>query len=198
LCFGGSFNPIHNGHLICSLAAARACGFGSVVLIPSSQPPHKPRDSELADPEHRLAMVQLAANYQNHRDLDVRFEVDEIELQRTGPSYTIDTALELKRRGWDQVNWLIGADMLNYLPKWHDTDSLLREVRFVILARPGVEIRWDALPAQFQHLRQNLVPAPLVDVSASEIRRRVREGQNIDELTVPPVVDYIRHRRLYL
>ena len=142
-------------------------------------------------------MAQLAAGYQNERDPSVRFNVDDLELKRTGPSYTIDTARELRRRGWPEVWWLVGADMLNYLPHWHEPDALLREVNFLVLQRPGIELRWDDLPPRFQHLRQNVVAAPLVDVSATEIRRRVRAGEPIDDLTPPPVAQYIRDHRLY-
>src|SRR5678815_1912728 len=99
LCFGGSFNPIHHAHLICARAVAEARRFDRVVLVPSALPPHKLRADQLAPPEHRLAMCRLAA------EGDRLFEVSDLELTRTGPSYTIDTARELKRQGWDAVAW---------------------------------------------------------------------------------------------
>jgi nicotinate-nucleotide adenylyltransferase len=197
LCLGGSFNPIHYGHLRCSHAAAVARGFEVVVLIPGAQPPHKPSSAELASPSDRLAMTELAADSQNELQSDIRFEVNDIELKRSGPSYTIDTARELRNRGWGPVWWLIGADMLNYLPHWHLADQLVREVNFLVLARPGTELLWDTLPAHFQHLRQSVVTAPLIDVSSTEIRRRVRAGEDITQLTPPPVARYIEQHRLY-
>src|SRR5258708_3189766 len=93
LYFGGSFNPIHHGHLICSRAAAEALGFEKVVLIPSHQPPHKPGANDLASPKDRCQMCKLAVG-------DSQFyEVDELEIRRNGPSYTLDTARELRKRG---------------------------------------------------------------------------------------------------
>jgi nicotinate-nucleotide adenylyltransferase len=104
----------------------------------------------------------------------------------------------LKQLGWPEVWWLIGADMLNYLPNWYEVEQLLDEVNFLILARPGVELRWDTLPANYrQRLQGNVVPAPLIDISATQIRQRVRQGLPIDDLTVPPVVEYIRANGLY-
>jgi nicotinate-nucleotide adenylyltransferase len=127
------------------------------------------------------------------------FTVDDLELKRTGPSYTIDTAQELKQaRGWPDVHWLIGADMLNYLPRWHRVTELLREVHFVVMARPGFGLEWDELPAEFKHLRERVVEAPRIDISSTQIRDRVRAGLPIAYLTPLPIVEYIHERRLYL
>src|SRR5438045_842642 len=113
LCFGGSFNPIHNGHLVCARAAAEILGFSKILLIPVGQPPHKPVRADLAPAESRLAMCRLAANLQPGL-----FEVDDVEIRLPQPSYTINTVRHLRQtRGWEQVHWLIGADMLLYLPK---------------------------------------------------------------------------------
>jgi nicotinate-nucleotide adenylyltransferase len=192
LCLGGSFNPIHHGHLICARAAAEARGFGRVLLIPSGQPPHKPDDPQLASPEHRLRMCQLAAS------ATASFDVADLELFRSGPSFTIDTAQELRRRhGFDAVHWLIGADMVNFLPKWHQPLQLMKEVEFIIMARPGVTIDWSQLPPEYQQLRSNLVVVPQIDISATELRSRIRANLPIDFLTPPSVVDYIRNNNLY-
>ncbi len=191
LCLGGSFNPIHCGHLICARAAMEAAGYQRVVLVPSAQPPHKPGHANLAGPEHRLRMCQLAAAG------SATFAVDDLELNRAGPSYTLDTARELKRRGWPEVHWLIGADMLNFLPNWHRPLELIEEVKFVIMARPGFTLDWSNLPEPFRRLATNVVPVPQIDISATEIRRRVGAGLPIDFLTPPAVVDYIRANGLY-
>lgn len=192
LCFGGSFNPIHNGHLACARAVAEARGFGRVLLIPNGQPPHKGGAADLAEGKHRLAMCEGVAAEEG------LFAVDDLEMRRNGPSYTIDTVRELERRGFGRVNWLIGADMLNELPKWGKAGELIQKVGFLIVARPGFEFDWARLPQSFQGLRQCVVEAPRVDVSASEIRSRVRAGEGIGEL-VPAVVErYIREHRLYL
>lgn len=191
LCYGGSFNPIHNAHLICARAVAEREGFDRVVLVPSALPPHKLQATELASPEDRLHMCRLAVAD------DPLFEVSEVEIVRPGPSYTIETARELRRQGWDRVAWLIGADMVRILPKWHQAVALLREVELVIMARPGWSMDWDELPEAFRGLRANVVEAPLIDLSATTLRRRVAAGRSIRYLTPDPVCDYIAARGLY-
>ena len=128
---------------------------------------------------------------------DPSFEIDDLEMQRSGPSYTLETARELIRRGAKTVHWLIGADMLMYLPKWHQPMELLREVHFVVIARPGWVIDWEALSPEFRHLRNNVVEAPLINISASDIRARVAAGKSIRYLTPDAVCEYIAQRRLY-
>jgi nicotinate-nucleotide adenylyltransferase len=118
-------------------------------------------------------------------------------MRRSGPSYTIDTIREFRRRGWASVSWLIGADMLNFLPQWHDPYALLAEVNFVVMARPGFEFDWQQLPEPFRELEAIVVEARLVDICATEIRQRVAGGEPIDGLAPPAVVDYIRTHRLY-
>lgn len=192
LCFGGSFNPIHHGHLICARHLAEVGGFQRVVLIPSGQPPHKPHATDLALPEHRLAMCRLAAASEPEL-----FGVEDLELTRLGPSYTIDTAHDLQTRGWGKVHWLIGADMLAILPQWHQAQALLETVEFVVMARPGWTMDWSALPAPFRKLRHNVLEAPLIQISATDLRQRVAQGRSIAFLTPPPVVEYIQLHRLY-
>lgn len=192
LCFGGSFNPIHTGHLICAQAVAEAARYERVVLIPSAQPPHKSADADLACPADRLAMCQLAAAQEPRL-----FEVSDIEIQRTGKSYTIDTVRQLKAHGWPEVHWLIGADMLAILPKWHQAEALIGEARLLIMARPGWRFDWAKLPAAFQHLQANVVSAPLIEISATDIRRRCAQGRSVRLLTPAPVADYIEQHHLY-
>ena len=194
LCFGGSFNPIHHGHLICARAVAEARGFDRIELIPSAQPPHKPHDPTLAPPDDRLKMCQLSI-YQSSL-----LAVNDIELALPTPSFTIDTVRELRRRGpggSDKIHWLIGADMLLYLPKWHSPLELMAEVEFVIMARPGWTLDWNQLPAEFRHLEKNVVVAPMIDVSSTQIRDRVSKGLSVEYLTPEPVCRYIRERGLY-
>jgi nicotinate-nucleotide adenylyltransferase len=192
LYFGGSFNPIHVGHLICARAVAEKAGFEKVILVPCAQPPHKQGAEALAGAEDRLEMSRLAAAQQS--DL---FEVDELEIRRPPPSYTIDTVRELKKRGLKEVHWLIGADMLMSLPKWHEPQKLLAETKFVIMARPGTTIDWNALPAEYQKLKAAIVDAPLIDISATQIRERLKSGKSIEFLVASDVREYLRRRRIY-
>jgi nicotinate-nucleotide adenylyltransferase len=191
LCFGGSFNPIHYGHLRCAAAVAQQARYDRVVLIPTGQPPHKPLDAHLAPATDRLAMCRLAI------EQNPLFEVDDIEIHLPGPHYTVETAQELQRRGWPKVDWLIGADMARYLPNWHNPDRLLAEVHLVLMARPGWNFDWQSMPPKFRHLERQVVNAPLIDISSTEIRRRVAANESITDLTPPTVVDYIRTHNLY-
>lgn len=192
LYFGGSFNPIHFGHLRCATAVAEAGRFSRVVLIPSAHPPHKPADPALAPATDRMAMCQLAVSGNS------LFEVQDRELRRSGPSFTIDTARELRAEGQNPINWLIGADMLRLLPQWHQAEALVREVNFVIVARPGWNFDWNTMPQAFRSLESHVVTAPLIDISATDIRARVRVAQPIDQLVPAPVARYIKDHRLYL
>ncbi|HZK82664.1 MAG TPA: nicotinate (nicotinamide) nucleotide adenylyltransferase [Humisphaera sp.] len=191
LILGGSFNPIHHGHLACSRAVAEAMGFDRITLIPTAQSPHKPESASMADSAHRIAMLRVAIAG------DASFEVDELELSRTGPSYTIDTVGELAARGESPIHWLIGADMLIYLPRWHRIDELLTQVNFIIMARPDCPIDWSQLPAKFQYLKSEVVAAPLISISATDIRARVARGLSIRYLTPDSVCDYIDRNGLY-
>jgi len=191
LCYGGSFNPVHVGHLAVARNISYRLGYAQVMLIPAGDPPHKVDDAELAPAADRLAMCRLAVAGQSG------FVVDDLELHRSGPSYTIDTVRELRRRGLGRLGWLIGADWLPKLPTWRCWDELQREVRFVIARRPGFEIDFHKLPAAVQSLRDHVVDAPLVDVSSTDIRQRVRRGQPITGLVPPEVERYIHDHRLY-
>lgn len=191
---GGSFDPVHLGHL----ALARACREGArldrVVLVVAGRPPHKP-DRRLAAAEHRVAMARLAAGD------DPRLAVDERETLRSGPSFTLETvrALEAERPG-DELYWLIGGDTLPELPTWREVETLADLVGFVIAARRGhdPEGGLEGLPSSLRgRLRSVVVPMRPVDVSATEVRQRVREGRPIDDLVPEAVRRYIEEKGLY-
>ena len=195
LCFGGSFNPIHHGHLLIARAVAEARGFDRVVLIPSAQPPHKSEAADVAPAEHRLAMCRLAV--EASADSTDLFEVCDIELGRVGTSFTIDTARILTQQGLGPVYWLIGGDTVPQLPTWHEPQALLREIHFIITERPAWPIVWQALAPEYQALRAGVVAVPQIEISATDIRRRLTVGRSIDYLTPQPVVSYIREKGLY-
>ena len=191
LCFGGTFNPIHHGHLICARAAAEIAQFDKILLIPTLTPPHKLSAADIAEPHHRLAMCRLAIGS------DPLFDVSDIELKRSGPSYTFDTVQELSRQGHGKVHWLIGADMVPILPQWHRALELIEQLDFVVMARPGWQFDWQSLPREFQRLQNNVVQTPLIDISSTDIRRRLQQGRLIDYLTPKSVQDYIHQQNLY-
>lgn len=191
LFYGGSFDPIHFGHLRCSQAMARAGGFGTVVLIPCAQSPHKSDPHNNASAIDRLAMCKLAARE------DEIFQVDDIEIQRGGPSYTIDTIGALKARGLDEIHWLIGADQLPALPQWHQPRALVDEANLIVMHRAGYAINWPKLPQWMQILQKNVVDVPPVEISSTDIRQKVSRGESIEGLVPVVVEEYIEARGLY-
>jgi len=194
LYFGGSFNPIHNGHLATASAVAAAGGFDGVVLVPAFVSPPKTSFSDSTSPADRLAMCEIAAKSAAALG---RFRVDDIEFHLPKPSYTLETVRALKARGVRSVSWLIGADQVASFPRWHAAQALLREATIVVMARPGYALDFDALPAPFYRLRDNVIVVAQVDVSSTEIRRRARLGLSIAEFVPEGVAEYIYSHRLY-
>lgn len=197
LCFGGSFNPIHNGHLECSIEAARQSGCQGVLLITNFVDPQKKASAKIADPGDRLRMCALAAE-EMRQSCHLDIQADDIEIRLPPPSYTINTVRALKsQRGWSRVKWMIGADELMILPRWKSPRELLAETDFVVVNRPGHVIRWDLLPPDFQSLKNNVVEAPLLDISSTEIRRRIAANENWRHMLPSSVAEFIIQKGLY-
>jgi len=190
---GGTFDPVHIGHLIIAEEARLRFALDQVVFVPAAAPPHKHR-ADISPPEERYAMVLLATASNPH------FGLSRTELERTGPSYTIDTVREFRRQygAGAELYFLTGADQVLDLLTWREPEAILRECRIIAAARPGYDLSQlrTTLPA---HLLQaiDILPVPQVDVSSSEIRRRVRAGMPVTYLVPDPVEAYIRKRRLY-
>ena len=196
LCLGGTFNPPHFGHLITARAAAEHLGLHQVRLVVAGQPPHKPGDPSILATEDRLALCRLAV------ENDPSFELDDRETRRSGPSFTIETARQLQSEapfGGGPVPWIIGADLLPGLMAWREPERLLAGdvVQLVVIRRPGHAIDWDSLPQPVRVLESAVVTAPQIDISATDIRRRVREGLDIRYLVPEAVRQYIQTRGLY-
>ena len=184
---GGSFNPVHLGHLLVAQAAREELQLSRLFFIPAAQSPFKP-GLPLAPAEQRLRLLRLALAGQTD------CEIDEQELNRGGVSYTIDTVRDYVRRfPGAHLVYLMGADHVPQLTKWRDADELARLVEFVVLPRPGQAAA--PLPAPFRG--RALVGFPL-GVSSSQIRERVKAGLPIDLLVGPAVAEAIRNNRLYL
>ena len=193
LCLGGSFNPVHHGHLITARAAAENLGMSRVRLVVAGDPPHKPHDPSLAPADDRVVMARLAVAG------DEYFVVDDREVRRDGPSFTARTAEELADAG--PIDWLIGSDLLPGLPKWHRAADLLADpptlVRFHVMARDGDAIDWRGLPPQVRHLEERQVIVPRVDVSATQLRSRLAAGRSVRYLTPDATIEHIAARGLY-
>ena len=184
--FGGSFDPVHLGHLLVAQAALEELLLTRLFFIPAAQSPFKP-GSNPAPANQRLRLLRLALAGQ------VGYEIDEQEIKRGGVSYTIDTVRDYSRRfPQAQLFYLIGADHLAQLPKWRLADELARLVEFVIIPRPGEAPA--PLPPPFR--LRTLTGFPL-GVSSSQIRSRVKTGMPIHLLVPPAVAEAIGNERLY-
>ncbi len=182
--FGGSFDPVHLGHLAVAEAAAEQLGLDRIHLVPARTQPFK-AGFYGAPPQDRLAMLRLAL------PRHTRLVVDDREIGREGVSYTVDTLSSFaEERPEDELFLLIGADVARDLPAWRDADRLPGLAEIVVLTRPG-----SLVPEDDQFGRVLRVPA--VDVSATEIRSRVRRGEDIRDRVPPAVADYIESQRLY-
>jgi nicotinate-nucleotide adenylyltransferase len=192
---GGTFNPIHLGHLLIAQDAMEQLRLDRVRFIPSAAPPHKTVD-KLASERDRLRMIALAIRN------NARFEVDDIETKRGGKSYSVDTLTELRRREpRAEFYFIIGADSLRELHLWREVQRLVTLCTFVTVPRPGfdpkpvIDPRLDA--ATRRRLRQHVLRGHACDVASREIRARVASGRSIRYLVPDAVHAYIRRRRLY-
>lgn len=194
---GGTFNPVHTGHLILAQCAMEAFDLSNVLFVPACSPPHK-ESSMLTDARHRVAMLEMAV------EGDFRFEVCDVEIRRGGTSYAVDTAAELHGMHPDtEFNFIIGSDTLPELHSWRNIYTLLRLCRFVTLARPGFDVagvnpRSLKLDSPWpERLLQSYSVGCAVDISSSDIRHRVAEGMSIRYLVPQPVEMYIAEHGLY-
>jgi len=195
--FGGSFNPVHVGHLVVAQDAAEAFGLDRVVFLPCGHPPHKPADA-LAPGEHRAAMIEAAI------EGDPRFAISRCELERPGVTFTIDTVRALRAaQPDDSFHFLIGADTLPELHSWKDIGALLGLCEFLTLVRPGFDpARMDpvalGLPEPWPaRLLARTARVHEVGVSSSDIRMRLAEGLAIRYLVPDCVERYISEHHLY-
>lgn len=212
--FGGSFNPIHFGHLLVADELGEILGLDRVVFVPAAQPPHKPA-AELVPARHRYQMTALAVR--EHP----RFEVSDVELTRSGPSYTVDTLAALVPRG--ELYLLIGSETFLDLLTWREPRRVARLARMVVVPRhstgfdpqapaaqkvltelglpqfvpPGEGQREAEMKAEGEMKAPLLVHAASLPISGSDLRRRAREGRSLAYRMPEVVADYIRVHRLY-
>ena len=190
---GGTFDPVHNGHLHIAGELRQALGLDRVLWVPAGVPPHKAGQIVSADRD-RLAMLELALA---GSPFD---EISTIDIDRAGPSYTADTLALLRGQVFpSSLVFLMGEDSLRDLPTWHDPDRILRAAEIAVAGRPGINADLDALVRAIPALRGRVHLAVIdeVPVSSSEIRQRVRENRPIEGLVPPKVADYIREHGLY-
>lgn len=191
---GGTFDPIHIGHLISAEEARVELELERVVFIPAGLPPHK-LDHVMSPVEHRLAMVELAVASNPH------FVVSRVDIDRLGPSYTVDT-IELLKGGWGpgvEIYFIMGSDSLLDILTWHDPERLIRLCRFAVVSRPGYPVNLGELDALLPGVasRVQMLDAPELAVSSTDIQRRVRKGLSIKYQVPEAVKDYIYQHKLY-
>ena len=180
---GGTFDPIHIGHLIAASSVYEELNLDSVVFIPAGDPWQK-RDRELSTGQQRLEMVRLATAD------DARFKASDIEIARTGPTYAIDTVREWKRLNpADEIFWIVGSDALSGITSWHEWKAFVSEVTIVAVNRVGQK---ESVPFDFVS-----VEMPEVRISATELRERFSSNADTQYLVPQKVSQYISDQGLY-
>ena len=196
--FGGTFDPIHLGHTTVAADAAKHIGAEKLVFIPAKRSPLKgflPK----ANDDDRLEMITLATADEKS------FQVSDFELQKPAPSYTLETVLKFQQEYGDEASiyWLIGADGVDDLAYWHMIVELVDACNLTTMYRAGCELpdftKFEAMwgRRRVDKLRQNIIQTPLVDISSTEIRKRLTDGLNVSTMLHPAVSDYISQHGLY-
>jgi len=180
---GGSFNPIHNAHLVIATRVAEALRLDRVLFIPTAISPLKRRD-DLAPARHRWAMLKRALRG------NPLFRACDLEIRRGGVSYTVDTLREIRKRTGADLYLIVGADALNLFPRWRQAEEVRKLATLVAAARPGHRRRLR-LP------KRHIVDVPLLEISGTQIRDRVRKGLSVRYLIPESVERYIRQEGLY-
>jgi nicotinate-nucleotide adenylyltransferase len=186
--FGGTFNPPHIGHLIVAEHVCNALRLDNIVFVPAAIPPHKLTD-EIVSADHRAAMLRLAI------ESNPRFAVSNIEIERGGVSFTVDTLRQLKQHFEGALYLLIGMDNLLEFHTWKSPEQILELATVVVMTRPG--FREADVPPEVKD-RAMICPVPEIGIASRTIRQRVREGKSIRYLVSDPVAEYIRQQKLYL
>lgn len=187
--YGGTFDPIHTGHLVIARGVVEHCALDRLLFVPSARPPHK-QGHAIAPPDDRYRMAELAARH------DPRLEVSDIEINRPGLSYTVDTLDELQRIYGASIGiyLVLGADSLLEIDTWYASDRVFDLATVVTVPRPGntlteMDLRWrDRVVA---------IHLPEIDISSTDIRRRAAQGLPITHLVPEEVAGYIEERGLY-
>jgi nicotinate-nucleotide adenylyltransferase len=185
---GGTFDPIHHGHLVAASEVAQRFGLDEVIFVPTGEPWQK-EERQVSPAEHRYLMTVIATAS------NPRFWVSRVDIDRPGPTYTIDTIRDISdQRPTSELFFITGADALAGILSWHDADELLRRAHFIGVTRPGYDLSDSHLPLD----SVTLVDVRAMAISSSDCRDRVRAGLPVWYLVPDGVVQYINKHRLYL
>lgn len=190
---GGTFDPIHIGHLIIAEAARDQLRLDRVEFIPASDPPHKP-DAAVSRAQHRLRMVEIAVSGSDH------FVVNQCELDRPGPSFTADTLAQIQSaRPGDVLHFVVGGDSLRDLPTWRDPERIVSLTRLAVIRRPGAEFDLAELERGIPGIqaRTDFLDAPLIDIASRTLREAIRGGRSVRYLIPDLVIEYVESNALY-
>jgi nicotinate-nucleotide adenylyltransferase len=189
---GGTFDPIHHGHLALAEEARVALRLDTVLLVPAGQQPLK-HGAHVASPHQRLEMAGLAC--ENNPAL----AVSPVEVERPGPSYTVTTLEHLQAETGGELHFILGADALADLHRWREADRVVELARLIAVGRPGYVADLAALEARLPGVvgRVTLLEGPRLDISSSELRRRIAGGRPVRYLLPDAVIAYIEEHRLY-
>lgn len=187
---GGTFDPIHHGHLVAASEAANRFALDEVVFVPTGEPWQKAgRSISPAEDRYLMTVVATASN--------PRFNVSRVDIDRGGPTYTIDTLRDLQADYPDaQLYFITGADALSSIMSWHDWEDMFTLAEFVGVTRPGYELTEDMLPVDIQE-RVHLLDIPAMAISSTDCRARAAEGRPVWYLVPDGVVQYIAKHQLY-
>lgn len=192
--YQGSFNPIHNAHIEVAKYVHNKFGFEKIVFIPAFRPPHKDiKDFDTDNAFHRLNMVELAV-----KDIPY-FDVSAIEYTRNKPSYTYDTIVQIKEITGekDKINFIIGSDAFSKIETWYKTDELKDLLNFILFIRENNFDEALFLKLKEKGYNYNLMTMPFIDISASEIREKVKQGIEIYDIVPTKVAEYIKQNNVY-
>jgi nicotinate-nucleotide adenylyltransferase len=184
---GGTFDPIHNGHLVAASEVASSYGLDEVVFVPTGQPWQK-TEREVSPPEHRYLMTVIATAS------NPQFTVSRVDIDRPGPTYTIDTLRDLcVERDDPEIFFITGADALAQILSWRQADEMFQLAHFIGVTRPGHTLDGTGLPAD----RVSLKEVPALAISSTDCRARVARGEPVWYLVPDGVVQYIAKHKLY-
>ena len=191
---GGTFDPIHTGHLACAEQAREAFQLDAVVFVPAGNPVFK-KDRAISSGADRLAMCRLAALS------NPAFDVSDVEVERGGDTYTVDTLRQMRAHYPDNVElrFITGADAIYHIVKWRESAAIADLARLIAVTRPGYVLSEErrALIAEHGSFDIDYLEVTALAISSSDLRRRVREGKSIRYLTMQRVLDYIQEHGLY-
>lgn len=191
---GGSFDPVHIGHLILAEEARGRLDLAVVYFVPAGEPPHK-RDRRLAPAEDRIAMIELALADNEH------FRVSRVDVDRPGPHYTVDLVQIIQEQlpAGCELYFLMGFDSLAELPTWHEPARLIAACHLVALTRHDISVDWEKLEAALPGIRQRvtILDMPELEIASHQLQERIRAGRSIRYLVPDEVARYIREHGLY-